>query len=248
MSTITLTAATNTTTVPYYQTRTYKDLFENICRSAGIDPSRPGPHDSLTIRSFINTALREAWEYYPWPDLMAVTSTLVSNIDNYAEYDLFSISKYDPRDKRYYDPYTFSVDSDGINILPDLAATATVYLRYRLLFYPFSGSAYSASSTYAVNDMAYDATTGDYYRSLANSNIGNSLTDTAWWDRRRIPAFLFEFTKTMVLADLREAEGQDAKAPVLRAQAGRLMTLEIDKWERQKNQQLRPVVRYRTGG
>lgn len=248
MSTITLTPATSTTTSPYYATRTYKELFENTCRAAGIEPDRVLNDDSLAIRDYINTGIREGWEYYPWPDLMEVTSTTVANIDNYAEHDLFSISKYDPRDKRYPHFYTYSVDANGINIINDLATTDTVWLKYRQAWYPFKGTAYSATTTYSIGDMAYDSTTGDYYRSLSNSNIGNLVTDTSKWERREIPAFLFEFTKLSALAELREAEGQGEKSTMLKGKAWRSMTLEIEKWERQKNQQIRPVVRVRSGG
>jgi len=233
---------------PYYQTRTYKQLLENICRTAGIEPSRLLTDDSLAIRDFINSALREGWEYYPWPYLMVVTSDTVANIDDYSEYDLFSINKYDPRDKRYPGPYTFSVDAGGINIIPDLTATDTVFLKYRERWYPFTGSVYSASTTYATGDMAYDSTTGDYYRSLVSSNLAGSLSNALVWDRREIPDFLFEFAKYSVLGELREAEGQGEKARALKARAGVAMTLEIEKWERQKNQQLRPQVRLRSGG
>jgi len=233
---------------PNYKVRTYSDLLSAICRTAGIEPGRLLTNDSATIRDYINSAMREGWEYYQWPDLMRVTQDTVANIDDYATYDLFSINKYDPRDKRYPGPYTFSVDGAGINIIPDLTSTDTVYLKYRELWYPFAGSAYSASTTYALNEMSYNSTTGDYYRSLSAGNIAQSITDIVYWDRREIPAFLFEFIKWSAVAELREAEGQGEKSRALKARAGVSMTLEIEKWERQKNQQLRPQVRLRSGG
>jgi len=248
MPTYTGTAAVSTATTPYYQVRTYSDLLSAICRTAGIEPGRLLTNDSATIRDYINSAMREGWQYYPWPDLMRVTSDTVANIDNYATYDLFSINKYDPRDKRYPGPYTFSVDGAGINIIPDLTSTDTVYLKYRDLWYPFSGTFYSASTSYSLSQMSYGSSTGDYYRSLSDSNLGNLITNTVYWDRREIPAFLFEFIKWSAVAELREAEGQGEKSRALKARAGVCMTLEIEKWERQKNQQLRPQVRLRSGG
>jgi len=248
MATYTGTEATNTAVVPYYQTRTYRDLLYAISRLTGITPARLLNDDALAIRDYINSALRTSWEYYPWAPLMSVTSDTVANLDNYAEYDLFSISKYDPRVKRWPTYYGFSEDSGGLNLLDDLATTTTVYLKYRQRFYPFDGIEHSLAESYSNGDMVYDSTTLDYYRSLADSNLGHEVTETAWWDRREIPAFLFEHARLSVVADIREAEGETNKAMILRRQADRARDLEIEKWERQKNQQIRPPVRVRSGG
>jgi len=254
---IVLTPAVSSATSPYYQTRTYKSLLENICRVAGIEPDRLLSDDALAIRDYINSSMREGWEYYPWPHFMRAEETTVANIDNYKDKDLFAINELDPRLYRYPKPYTFSVDADGINIIPDLATTKTIYVYFRLFFYPFNGTEYSLTTTYSIGDMAYDSDTGDYYRSLANSNLGNGVSETTWWDRRQIPAFLFEYAKFSALSELREAEGQGNKSLRLKGdvtsatytgKATKALSLEIDKWERQKNQQLRPQVRVRSGG
>jgi hypothetical protein len=241
--------ATVTATTPQYPTRTYKELLYAISRAAGIDPNRLLDDDALAIRDYINTALRTIWEYYPWPKLMRVGSDTYANIDNYANYDLFFISSTDPRVDRNPTFYTFSVDAGGFNIIDDnLATTATLYFTYRDRFYPFDGTRYSTITTYELDGMSYDSTTGDYYRSVVGSNLNNALTDTAWWDRRYIPAFLFEYTKLSALAQMREAEGQGEKSRILEVKATAALMAELDKWERQKNQQLRPHVRVRSGG
>jgi hypothetical protein len=248
MATITLTPATATTQTPNYATRSYKELLEDICSESGIEPGQLNTQDSLAIRRFINSAMRQFWEYYQWPDLMKIEQTTVANIDNFATYDLFMISKEDPRDFRYPQPYTYSVDSEGINIIDDLATTDTIWLQYRLLFYPFKGDAYLGSTSYALGDMAYDSTTGDYYRSLANSNSGNAVSNTSFWDRRRIPYFLFDATKIEATSKLLKAQGQQEKELLTTRDAWNALNLEIEKWERQKNQQLRHRVRVRSGG
>ncbi len=252
MSTITLTPVTNTTTSPLYPTRTYQDLLKSCCWTAGIEPD--DLQDPLAFRDWININLREIWEYYPWPKFMRVEETTAGNIDNFSEHDLFGIFKYDPRDKRYPQPYTWTHDAEGINIIQDLASTATIYVQYRDLFYPYMGTEYSTTTTYTSyilepsTGMAYETDTGDYYRSLANSNLDNALTNTSFWERRGIPSHFYEYVRLMVSAELLDAMGQGEKSASKRAQAAQKRDLEIEKWERQKNLQQRPQVKVRSGG
>ncbi len=249
MATFVGTPATSTTTVPYYQTRTYLELFKSCAYVAGIEPDRILTDDAEAVRDFLNTYLREGWEYYPWPHLMQTFLDTYANRNNYAEYDLFSISEKDPRETKNYKPYTYSIDAEGINLVQDLDDDAELYFRHRYLYYRLSGGEFddTLSTSYAFNAMVYETDTGDYYRSLADGN-SSALTDTAWWDRRRIPDFLYEFAKGNTLANLREAQGQGEKASRLKKNAWISLNLEIEKWERQKNQQLRPNYRQRTGG
>ena len=232
----------------YYQTKTYKQLLENICRAAGIEPDRLLSDDALAIRDYINTAMRKGWEYYQWPDLMESEAATVGTISNYLAYDLFHIFKYDPKDKAYPEPYRYFVDASGINILPDLASTGIIYPKWRYPWYAFEGIEYAAGTTYSIGDMAYSSAIGDYHRSIIDNNTGNAVTDTASWDRREIPGFLYEFIKLQALSELREAEGQGAKAAILERKSWHSLTLEIEKWERQKNQQLHPNTHVYSGG
>lgn len=232
--------------IRYYQTKTYKQLLENICRSAGIEPDRLLSDDALAIRDYINTAMRKGWEYYQWPDLMESEAATVATISNYLSHDLFHIFKLDPKVTTYAKPYRYFVDASGINILPDLAATDVIYPKWRYRWYAFEGVQWVAA-TYSIGDMVYDSTTGDYYRSIVNNNT-DAVTETASWDRREIPGFLYEFIKHHALAELREAEGQGTKATALERKAWVALNLEIEKWERQKNQQLHPHHHVISGG
>lgn len=240
--------ATSTATTPYYQTRTYQDLLYSVCRAAGIEPGRLLNEDALAIRDYINESLRSGWEWYPWPGLMNTVSDTVSNLANYAEYDIISITKKDPGTDVNPTHYAWFIDGSGINIQTDLESTDTIYLTYRDLWYPFDGTNYDSATTYETGGMAYDTSTGDYYRSLADANLNNAVSDTAWWDRREIPAFLFDYAKWYALAQLREAEGQCSKSAMLQRRAEQALQTEIFKWESRKNHQIRPITRVRKQG
>lgn len=49
---------------------------------------------------------------------------------------------------------------------------------------------YAGGTTYAIYDAAFNPTDNKVYRSLQNSNTGNSLTDSSWWEEITEPADL----------------------------------------------------------
>lgn len=49
---------------------------------------------------------------------------------------------------------------------------------------------FNASSTYAIYDAVYDASSGKVYRSKQNANTTDTLTDTAWWEEITDPGSL----------------------------------------------------------
>jgi hypothetical protein len=57
-------------------------------------------------------------------------------------------------------------------------------------FYYVEIPAYAGGTTYGINDAVYHATTDVVYRSLQNGNVGNALSDTAWWEEITDPASL----------------------------------------------------------
>ena len=179
MPTYSGTPATDPSISPYYPTRTYKDLLYACSRLSGIEPTRLLSDDALAFRDSVNAHLRDTWEYYPWSHLVYTGSDTKANLDNYREYEIFGFYKTSPLVDKYPTEYTWTQDASGYSIIDDnLASTSTIWFQYRLPVYPFDGTNWSATTTYTEGDMAYDSTTGDYYRSIAGSNINNGVDDT----------------------------------------------------------------------
>ncbi len=48
--------------------------------------------------------------------------------------------------------------------------------------YAFSTIAYDVATTYALGDITFDVGTNSFYKSLQAGNIGNAVSNAAWWE------------------------------------------------------------------
>lgn len=59
-----------------------------------------------------------------------------------------------------------------------------------IYYFAILKAAYAGGTTYNIYDAVYDSTTDLVYRSLANSNVGNALSNTTWWQLITSPSTL----------------------------------------------------------
>lgn len=111
----------------------------------------------------------------------------------------------------------YSLSSRGIEI-PDIALTS-VWVQYRSEPIEFTRVAYEVGTTYATGDVVYDSTTKECYRSLADSNTGNAVTNTDYWEPMTIPHFLRETIRRGAFANLLRNDGQGDRADVEESRA-----------------------------
>lgn len=97
--------------------------------------------------------------------------------------------------------------------------TPRPWIEFRLPVPSWTGDAWASGTTYALDDQVWDATSGDYYRSLAGANTGNAVTDAAWWERIELPAILAEAVAQGAAADALRADGRGEIFPTENALA-----------------------------
>lgn len=136
------------------------------------------------------------------------------------------------------------VNSAGISITTPQANP--VFIWYRKEMPSYSGSDYSASSTYAVDDQilftASDSTY-DYYRCIVATSAGQSPSTTAAsWSKRQIPASLFWPAMMYAYSDWLISDGQNEKAVIAETRATARME---DNAERESNQMGRNQLPFR---
>lgn len=111
------------------------------------------------------------------------------------------------------------------------------FLFYRKLVPNFSGSTFSTSSTYAVDDQVYfvnSASNGDYYKCLVATTAGQSPDTTPTsWSVLPIYATFFQFCVYQAFGDWLIADGQLDKAQGIYGIAEEKMANEFDRLERQ---------------
>jgi hypothetical protein len=138
----------------------------------------------------------------------------------------------DPKVFETADPIPFDL-TDTIVVR---GSETIVYLEFRKRAPDYSGSTYSATATYAVNDQIY-FTDGDFYKCLTATIAGESPTSAAAkWERLDFPLILKEAVAQGAYADMLKEDGQTEKAAIEKAETTRLINREIDKIERQQSQ------------
>tara|TARA_R100001163_G_scaffold11498_1_gene10505 strand:- start:313 stop:939 length:627 start_codon:yes stop_codon:yes gene_type:complete len=182
------------------------------------------------LNEYINTAARFAWDYYPWPDLMVITTAEDNEFT--IPGDVFGVYAKDPvtvgQTSQVRIPHR---DVGASIILPN--NYDKVWIEYRRPFIRYEGSDWSAG-TYQQNTKVYDASTGDYYIALeTTSGTPNNSTD---WGRIYMPAILSEYIKAAATAEALRETGQYEQAEVQRRDAVALLNQKIDKLELQSGQ------------
>lgn len=126
------------------------------------------------------------------------------------------------------------LQDNGVRILGN---DPVIWLEFRKRPPSWTGSIYSASSTYAVNDQVY-FTDGDYWKCTTATNAGESpLTHPAKWERVDFPYVLSKFViEGAYAAVMGKNDGQQEKYPSESSEAYQLLLAEFDKIERQQNQ------------
>lgn len=106
------------------------------------------------------------------------------------------------------------VNSAGVSITTQMANP--IFLYYRKAPPTFSGSTYSASATYAVNDQIYftnAAGTADYWKCIVATTAGQSPdTTAASWEVLDIPDSIFWPSVYQAFGDWLTSDGQGDKA------------------------------------
>lgn len=100
----------------------------------------------------------------------------------------------------------------------------------------WTGSDWSAATTYALDGQAYDPTTGDFYRSLQAANLNHAVTDTSWWEVIPVPYVLQDAIAQGILSELLETDEKPEWANRALAKANRLAEQAFEKISRQQAQ------------
>jgi hypothetical protein len=226
------------------RTAKYSDFLARMRAFSGVESLLTT--EETHFNQYFNSNIKYAWEQFEWPELcpMEERSPLSGGIlplsdtglDDIGEvYALWTanplINGSNPREVQWV------LTPDGIQLTGE-DLDSTVWVNYKLRCPTYEGAAYAGATAYAIDDQAYYATTGRYYRAIA-ATTGNLPTDTGYWREVEIPYCLFEYVVRASFADALTAEGFDEKANRQRANAQAWLVQEIEKVSRQQRQGLR---------
>jgi hypothetical protein len=130
-----------------------------------------------------------------------------------------AIFKSDPRINRTPTPlYYEAVDREGIYIKDTEATGAAVWLSLLVREPEFTSVVHSASTSYAVGDLAYLASTGECYKALAAGTVADPSASENW-DRVEFPYVFSSFVKRAAHADYLASKEQFEMADRVEAKA-----------------------------
>lgn len=110
----------------------------------------------------------------------------------------------------------------------------SVFIYFRKVPPCLTSVEYSAVTTYAAGDVAYSS--GNVYKSLVGSNIGNAVTDTDYWEVVEFPKIFKHPVIIGAYADALEEDEQTAKAAVYDSKYNEFLSEEMERLSEQEGQ------------
>jgi hypothetical protein len=216
------------------KTVTFQKLIDAISARAGIDPEIPeNAMRGALLADYLEDALEHAWGFYEWEDITLTqqrppathTITLITASATPIG-EVLKVYDADPSTTEYIAQYPFST-TDTTLVLDDHSAHTPVWVKFRLPAPAFTIAPYEPTRAYAVGDTVLHST--DCYRAFA-ATTGNAPTSTAHWKKQEIPAFLGEYAKTAVLAEIAlQSPGLEQRGEYLSTRAEGILQTEMDK-------------------
>jgi hypothetical protein len=226
------------------RTATYSRFLDRICGVLGIPRSNLQTDEAELLNSHFNRAVKQIWEAAPWPGI-CVTEARTPDANFLIDYEqtdeteigtVFAVYDKDPYGTEAFEALPFALTADGIQLV-NCDSDDDVYVYYRQRCPDYDGDDYSASTTYAVDDQVYYASTGDYYKCILAS-LANAPTSTTYWERLTIPYDFMDFIVQAVYAEWLKSEGQQEKSTLQARYAEGALIEEVDRLERQQGTML----------
>jgi len=203
-----------------------KTVINLAATKLGIDPGFLLPESELrAIVEYINTWAEEAWDEYPWPDLIEehASVTLTDGaFDLYTDLggnDPVYVGRQKPNAHnrgRYELPYRLV----GSKVYVNPTDLTEVYVESRTAFVRYPSELYDAGASYTSGDTAYWASTGE-----------GRVYDGSGWADIRFPAFLLQYVGWKAAAEAKRERGDLNAAQIDESRANAFLEKKIDDLE-----------------
>jgi len=141
--------------------------------------------------------------------------------------EIMAIWDADPTSGAYARKVRYLLNEDRVLLIDATGETGNVWVQFLLPQPRFTTDDFSIATTYAAGDIVFYNTTGDCYIAR-QSTTGNLPTDSEYWRRYRIPAFLADYLKFYALAETLSEDGQMDKANYQFARAEGILQQRMD--------------------
>ena len=165
------------------QSVTFKSVLGGVSHRMGLAPDNLLAVEKASFAEFIESRVRQGWEFYPWPETMKVeerqfrpdygSGTTYPN----AAYAVDSSQVYWPQENKYYQALKSTSGNDPTDSDGDVNA------QWAELDLTYAASDYAAATDYAVGDSVFYPTDREYYTMHTNASAGTVPTNTSYWGK-----------------------------------------------------------------
>lgn len=201
------------------KTVSYAYVLQKACELTGRTYP-PTTEEASFFRTFIGSALRQAWEAFDWPEQTVTQQEFFAPTYSQTESYTYGDVVYFPVEQKYYQAVsstTFSGEPPTLNTNPAVISTeegipveteggevitvestvptksgGTLNAAYWALAKPAytEGNSWDDSLTYSVGDLVFYEYDQEYYQCISNTNAGTAPGSTAYWGKL-IPFFRY---------------------------------------------------------
>lgn len=225
------------------RTVTFKSLLTAVAALNGGQALTDVDAANLALYAeYLTMSLRYAWNWAEWPELQRVRErTPASGLITWAEAgqptigSVYGVTLDDPNTVVNPRPVQWRHDVNGAGIRVFNLSSGNVYVRSTRTAPLVTTVAYAGGTTYAVDDLVYDATTGECYEAL-QAGSGHAVTETDYWRKVDMPFILRNALARGATALRLGAGGQKQTEQLLQNSMDGLLAMEIDQFRNRGGQ------------
>jgi hypothetical protein len=164
------------------KTVSYTYVLQKACELTGrVYP--PTTEEASFFRTFINSALRQAWEAFDWPEQTIVQQEFFARTYSAATTYSLGAVVYFPTEEKYYQVVNASgtTGNDPTTGGPNGTLNSAYWAVASPTYQGTTGSSWNSTSTYALGDIVLYEVDQQYYQCVATPSVGTAPTNTAFW-------------------------------------------------------------------
>lgn len=221
------------------RTVSFRDVLHGVARRKGLDPNvNLQDNEAATLTEYIRAAYEFIWRWYPWPESVTIERVTFANQElarsgttAYAIDQVFGISVNHPITNVNPTPVGYKVAGAKVYVTDSSYASSSLYVAYRRPVPTFTATDYSASATYAVDDVIF-FTDGDCYRCIDATSAGESpTTHAAKWEKQEIIDYLKNAVIHGAMVEALGEEGQHSTSLIEDGKLQGYLEQELDRIE-----------------
>lgn len=216
----------------------FREVINLAATKLGLDPAFVLPEsERRAITEYINTWAEEAWEKYPWPDLIEEKEDVPLTNGGF-DLSLVDDGAVTYVGRRKPSTYNRSVQQlpfrlVGTKVYVNPTVLSNVYVEYRTAFVSYPSEVYDPTRPYTAGDKAYWADEGEA-----------KIYDGATWSLIRFPAFLKVYVGFRAAAEAKREAGDLQGSGVDEGRANSYLEEKLDDLEIVQGQRRRYQAAY----